>query len=173
MNKTINYMIFLLLLILTTSSFAQYQLKSSVLSNGGIPVTNNSYGIKSTLGQTFIGMIDNTAYRQNVGFWYSFRIYLGIENLDDQLPKKFELYQNYPNPFNPATKIKYNIPKTSHVKIEIYSILGHKISTLVNENKPAGFYTIEFDAGSLASGFYIYRLQANGYNAVKKMMLIK
>ena len=166
-------MILLLLLIITTSLLAQYQLKSGVLSNGGIPVTNNSYGIKSTLGQTFIGMIDNNAYRQNVGFWYSFRIYVGIEDLDDQLPKKFELFQNYPNPFNPVTKIKYSIPKTSHVKIEIYSILGHKISTLVNEDKPPGYYTIEFDASSLASGFYIYRLQANGFNAVKKMMLIK
>lgn len=166
-------MIFLLLLLITTSLFAQYQLKNSVLSNGGIPVTNNSYGIKSTLGQTFIGMIDNAAYRQNVGFWYSFRIYLGIEDLDDLIPKQFELFQNYPNPFNPVTKIKYSIPKTSHVKIEIYSILGHKISTLVNEDKPPGFYTIEFDAASLASGFYIYCLQANGYIAVKKMMLLK
>jgi hypothetical protein len=83
------------------------------------------------------------------------------------------LFQNYPNPFNPVTKIKYAIPKPSYVRIEVYNILGQRVKTLLNEDKLPGYYTVDFDAGSLASGFYIYRLEANGFDAIKKMMVIK
>ncbi len=88
-------------------------------------------------------------------------------------PSKFELMQNYPNPFNPATTIKYQIPSYSMVTIKIYNVLGQEVETLVNEMKNPGNYQIQFNAINLASGSYIYRLQAGSLVQVKKMLLIK
>ncbi len=88
-------------------------------------------------------------------------------------PNKFELAQNYPNPFNPSTKIQYSIPVDSKVLLEIYSISGEKVVELVNEFQPTGSYTVEFNAGKLASGTYLYRIVAGNFVQVKKLMLMK
>jgi hypothetical protein len=90
----------------------------------------------------------------------------------------FELFQNYPNPFNPTTKIKYSIPAIERqqsllVQIKVYDILGNEIATLVNEEKPAGLYEVEFNATGLSSGFYFYILQSGGFLETKKMLLLK
>jgi hypothetical protein len=89
------------------------------------------------------------------------------------LPITYDLKQNYPNPFNPSTKIFYSIPRSSLVQIIIYNILGKEITTLVNEEKPAGNYEIKFDASSLTSGVYIYKLLAGDFIQTKKMILLK
>jgi hypothetical protein len=88
-------------------------------------------------------------------------------------PKSFELSQNYPNPFNPNTSIRYNIPKDSKVKIEVYDALGRTVASLVNEYKSAGSYSVNFDASSLASGVYLYKISAGDFTATKKMNLLK
>jgi hypothetical protein len=101
-------------------------------------------------------------------------------------PKNFELFQNYPNPFNPSTKIEYQIsPSTgsekANVSLTIYDILGNKILTLVNEQKTAGKYEVEFDAMGMTSGIYFYKLSVNhpgenlknGFSKIKKMLLLK
>jgi hypothetical protein len=85
----------------------------------------------------------------------------------------FNLHQNYPNPFNPVTTIKYQIPEFSFVTLKIYDVLGNEIETLVNEEKAAGSYAIEFGADGLTSGIYFYQLKADGYMETKKMILIK
>jgi hypothetical protein len=85
----------------------------------------------------------------------------------------FNLYQNYPNPFNPTTIIKYDLPNTSDVSLIIYDILGRKVKELVNTKQQTGRYEIQFNASSLASGVYIYRLNVNDYVATKKMILLK
>lgn len=89
------------------------------------------------------------------------------------LPTVYALAQNYPNPFNPTTKIKFSLPSDSKVQITIFDILGSKISELVNEVKPAGFYEVNFDASSLASGIYFYKIQAGIFVHTKKMILLK
>jgi hypothetical protein len=90
------------------------------------------------------------------------------------IPQTFELYQNFPNPFNPVTKIKYDIPKTSKVKLIIYDILGREVITLINnEFKEAGRYIAEFNAGSFASGVYFYRIEMGDYTICKKLVLLK
>lgn len=89
------------------------------------------------------------------------------------LPVSFELSQNYPNPFNPSTTIQYAVPVDSKVKLEIYSTLGELVTTLVNDLKPAGNYSVAFDASRYASGTYIYRLTAGTTVMTKKMLLIK
>ncbi|MFZ4592323.1 MAG: T9SS type A sorting domain-containing protein [Ignavibacteria bacterium] len=93
------------------------------------------------------------------------------------LPKKFNLSQNYPNPFNPSTKIDYELPTDSKVKVIIYDALGREVRTLVNEDQKAGLYTIDFNAKDLSSGFYFYRLISNASGneliITKKMTYIK
>lgn len=152
----------------------QYILSSSVIANGGSYSLNSSYHMTSTLGQAVIGITENSSNYAHLGFWYSLRSFVvGIEQPNDLIPQKFELHQNYPNPFNPITKIEYAIPKPSYVRIEVYNVLGQRIRTLVNEEKQPGYYTVDFDASSLATGFYIYRLEANGFQDIKKMVVTK
>ena len=101
----------------------------------------------------------------------------GVVGVNDKsesaLPTKFSLEQNYPNPFNPSTKIVYSVPKESQIKLEIFNILGQKVATLVNEVKPTGNYSINFDASSLSSGVYVYQLTSQNQILSKKMMLLK
>ena len=99
-----------------------------------------------------------------------------IDEEDNQsIPDDYTLGQNFPNPFNPETIIRYSIPNESFVKIKIYDALGSEVATLVNENKIAGKYEMNFDANKyrLSSGIYFYRLQAGDYVETKKMTLIK
>jgi hypothetical protein len=85
----------------------------------------------------------------------------------------YKLFQNYPNPFNPSTIIKYEISEQSFVILQIYDVLGRLVKTLVNEEEPAGNYTIRFDAHSFPNGIYFYKLRAGNYSQIKKMVLIK
>ncbi len=96
-------------------------------------------------------------------------------NVDEQPQKVYDyaLMQNYPNPFNPTTTIQFAIPAVSDVKLEVFDMLGQKVSTLVNRRMEAGLHTVNFNASNLASGVYFYRLQSGSFMQTKKMMLIK
>jgi hypothetical protein len=83
------------------------------------------------------------------------------------------LAQNYPNPFNPATTINYQIPEAGWVMIKIYDVLGREIRTLVNEEKKSGRYQVKFNAADLASGIYLYKMQAGNFVSIKKLILMK
>lgn len=96
-----------------------------------------------------------------------------IEVLVDLTPTNFELFQNYPNPFNPTTRIKYQLDKNSFVTLKVYDILGNEVATLVNEDKPAGIYEINFSAEDLPSGTYLARLTGAGSTKTIKMTLVK
>ena len=89
------------------------------------------------------------------------------------MPDKYNLSQNYPNPFNPTTKIDYQIPNSGLVILKVYDLLGKEVATLINEVKQAGNYTVTFNASSLPSGTYFYRLEVGDYMDVKKMILLK
>ena len=90
-----------------------------------------------------------------------------------RLPVKFTINQNYPNPFNPSTKIKYDLPKTEKVKIEVFNLLGQKTKTLLNKQMPKGYHEIEYTSIDLPSGVYLYRIEAGEFHDVKKMILMK
>ncbi|MDR3667563.1 MAG: T9SS type A sorting domain-containing protein [Ignavibacteriaceae bacterium] len=95
---------------------------------------------------------------------------------DNQLaytPNTFSLEQNYPNPFNPSTTINYSLSKAGKVRLSVYDMTGSKVATIVNENKPAGSYTVHFNGRNLASGIYLYRLESGTYSAVRKFILLK
>lgn len=95
------------------------------------------------------------------------------ENENDLLPAEFSLSQNYPNPFNPSTKITYALPSEALVQLTVYDILGNKVEELLNENKTAGWYEIDFNGNELASGIYIYHLKAGTFLQTRKMILLK
>jgi len=97
----------------------------------------------------------------------------GVEEEGEIIPLKFKLYQNYPNPFNPTTTIEYQIPNQSFVILKIFDLLGREVATVVNEKKEAGTYSLQWNASSLASGIYLYRLQAGSYVDTKKLVLMK
>lgn len=88
-------------------------------------------------------------------------------------PAKFELLQNYPNPFNPSTNIRFTLPETQNVKLDVYNMLGEKVATLLDRKMDAGFHSINFDASQLSNGIYIYRLQTDKSVQIKKMILMK
>jgi hypothetical protein len=106
---------------------------------------------------------------------------VGIEDDGIAALNDYALLQNYPNPFNPVTTIKYFVPDESHVRITVYNVIGKEITELVNEKKDAGSYEVSFDASSLASGIYFYKLQAAAFSSdggqsftkIKKMVLLK
>ena len=85
----------------------------------------------------------------------------------------YKLNQNYPNPFNPTTDINYSVPKAGLVTITVYDILGRQVASLVNKEKPAGSYNVEFNASKLSSGVYFYRMQAGNFIQTKKLIIIK
>ncbi|MCZ6703052.1 MAG: T9SS type A sorting domain-containing protein [Ignavibacteria bacterium] len=89
------------------------------------------------------------------------------------IPVIYALKQNYPNPFNPATTITYQIPERAIVLLRVYDVLGNEVATLINQEKPAGNYEIEFDTGNLPSGIYFYQLRAGSFVQTKKMLMIK
>jgi L-ascorbate metabolism protein UlaG (beta-lactamase superfamily) len=95
-----------------------------------------------------------------------------VENVQE-IPAGFTLSQNYPNPFNPSTTIKYQVPKTSVVILKIFDILGREVAFLVNEEKSAGTYDIQWDASNMSGGVYFYRLKTEGFVETKKMILLK
>ncbi|RKY94959.1 MAG: hypothetical protein DRQ01_01065 [Ignavibacteriae bacterium] len=115
-------------------------------------------------------------------------VFHGIVGIDDDVynelsVRSFNLHQNYPNPFNPNTLIKYQIPELRFVTLKVYDVLGNEVATLVNEEKSAGSYEVEFsaiggsasggDAYNLSSGIYFYKLQAGNFVETKKMILLK
>lgn len=98
---------------------------------------------------------------------------LPVDENPVQSPNNYFLAQNYPNPFNPITTIRYSVPERSNITIKIYNILGEEVTTLVNEEKLAGWYEVKFNASSLSSGVYFYQLRAGDFIQTKKMILLR
>lgn len=116
---------------------------------------------------------NNEAYRSSRVYMYSVTRETVSNEISKEIPLQFSLEQNYPNPFNPTSTITYNLPEAALVRLNVYNALGQKVATLVNKQKPAGIHTVQFNASELASGMYIYRIEAGHFIQTKKMMLIK
>ena len=172
LTSTLLWMILLLLSLCDTS--AQYYLKSSVLSNGAVHLSNESYLISSTVGQPLIGKISTDSYRNHIGFWYyDVQSVTAIDEKGNLTLQEFELFQNYPNPFNSVTLIRYTLPKSTHVHLEVLDLLGQPIITLVNSNMPAGTHDTHFRANNIPAGYYIYCFKTDAFQEIKRMVLIK
>ncbi len=98
---------------------------------------------------------------------------VSVGSSNNEIPSRFELQQNYPNPFNPETNIKFSLPAAGEVQLLVFDAAGRQVSTLINTTMQAGRHEVTFNASGLASGVYFYKLKANGFNDIKKMILIK
>ncbi len=133
---------------------------------------SNFFGFRNiSFGDTFYGLkgsvISGTVYGDTTRT-------LRVSNEETpELPKQITLHQNYPNPFNPTTTIQFELVKPAFTQLTVYDALGRKIRTLIEEQRPAGLNSIPFDASELASGVYLYRLEADGLVQTRKMLLIK
>jgi hypothetical protein len=118
----------------------------------------------------FLNMMTGGLYKLNI-------VYSVLTNLEEKIisgvPGNYSLHQNYPNPFNPSTTIRYDIPKPGTVRISVYDNLGREVRNILNEYRQAGAYEVTFDAGSLGSGIYYYKISAGNFSSTKKMVLIK
>ena len=141
---------------------------ATVYWNVTVSDTDSSYAVASRYNFT------TQAYEP---LFYSVELTRGeistsVEDLD-QLPSVYKLEQNYPNPFNPTTSISFDLPMASDVNLTVYNMLGQRVATLLNESRNAGRYSVSFDASSLSSGLYFYRLEAGTFMQTRQMMLIK
>ncbi len=110
----------------------------------------------------------------NEGIWKSTDTLLtALGNLQNTLPTRPTLGANYPNPFNPLTSIPFELPRPGHIKLEIFDAAGRHITTLLDEQRPAGRHLAVFDGRRLSSGVYFYRLSAQSYSQTRKMLLVK
>lgn len=100
-------------------------------------------------------------------------ISVGINNTPSIIPARFAVYQNYPNPFNPTTNIKFEIPKNTFVTLKVYDVVGKEVATLINEERNAGSYNVDWNASFYPSGVYFYSFKAGNFTETKRMLLIK
>jgi len=104
---------------------------------------------------------------------YMYDFPVNIDEADNSLPRNPSLYPSYPNPFNAATTIKYDLPISSEIRLDIYDILGRKVQTLVNSTQPAGEYSVIWNADGFLSGVYFYKLTSGRFEQSEKMILLK
>jgi spore coat protein H len=136
------------------------------LNIGGVGGGNRIPGLKS-----FIQLRETSVQNQLSNLGIDCSTPVGEET--GNLPEKFILLQNYPNPFNSSTLIEYQLPQQAYVQLKIYNLLGQEVSTLIDQQKDAGYYLISFDAGNLPSGIYFYSLTAGELNQTKRMIILK
>ena len=142
-------------------SFDNLTKKIKGLKEGGTYVVVDYKGLKDTVYFKINGNI-TTGVDEN-----------GNNSASSHLPDKYGLFQNYPNPFNPITTITYSLPKNANVKLIVFDILGRQVRTLIDEQKSAGSYKVEFNASNLSSGVYFYRLQTDEFVQTKKLILLR
>ncbi len=166
---------FTALVALQSSVLAQYTILYSTFGSGGGRTEGSSVSLQGTIGQSVAGFTENESHAAGSGFWYVVQssITTDVERLHEMLPLEFRMDQNYPNPFNPSTTIRFALPLEEHVTLVVYDLIGRKIAMLVDERMTAGEYSVVFDAAGVASGFYIYRIQAGSHVTTRRMILLK
>ncbi|MCX6138797.1 MAG: T9SS type A sorting domain-containing protein [Ignavibacteriales bacterium] len=155
------------------------------ISNGGGVYLSGDFGITWKLVTAGlpadiiagIGVGDSLLYVATIskGLWCTpISIMTSAPDVNsNNAPNSFVLHQNYPNPFNPSTTIEYSIPQQSQVTVKIFDLLGREVAVLVNGRKESGRYSVQWNAAAMPSGIYFYRIEAAGYSATKKLILLK
>jgi len=155
--------------------FAQYQIQNALIGTSGGEISGEDLTISSTIGQPVAGSSSGSGFIVSSGFWQmpGILVATSVEQTDPEVPGEFSLEQNYPNPFNPATVIQFSLPQTAEVQLKVYDMLGREVATLINEQKSAGSYQVNFDAASLSSGVYFYRIVAGNFVETRSMTFVK
>ena len=131
--------------------------------------------VRSVAGQPFAGYSRQGNYMAACGFLANPMVVGPVVAVAEGpgLPVSFALSQNYPNPFNPSTVIRFELPRAVNVSLKVYNMLGQEVVELMNGLQQAGVHAVRLDARNLASGAYIYRLRTDGFEASRKLMLLK
>jgi len=147
----------------------------SGLAPGSYNVTADDVGLSTSTTQSVSTSYDNNGNPVVGSASFSLNAVTSVQQQpqSNAIPKSFVLNQNYLNPFNPSTTIAFSIPEASKVSLKVYNILGQEVATLIDDYKQAGDYVMKFNASTLASGVYFYRLQANDFAQTKKLLLLK
>jgi hypothetical protein len=146
------------------------------ISSQKYPITIKADGLNITIKDRINGKLLNEELQSGEDIVITNSKITSIEvtgRVTKGLPVNYELHQNYPNPFNPSTTIKFAVPKESNVNLSIYNVLGELVSTLVNEQMKTGYYEYKFNASKLASGVYLYSINAGDFVETKKMVLLR
>jgi len=167
--------LFLITGIILAQSSENYSLKKSVLDAGGSSASSASYQVMDAVGQPgIIGTQTSENFQASSGFFAGGIEVTGVEEKEIlEKPKSFQLYQNYPNPFNPETTIQFDVKESCQVSLTIYDLLGRQLSNLVNDHFDPGAYTVTFNASSVPSGIYVYRIQMGEFRSVRKMIVLE
>lgn len=153
----------------------QFSIPKSVIGSGGGVMTGSGFSMNGTIGQPLIGPTSSTAFTVNQGFWYMLRWDpTGSVKPLAGVAAGYELAQNYPNPFNPSTLIRFSLPVGQKVTIRVMNLLGEEVHRILDDEwKDAGNWEVDFVAENIPSGTYVYRIEAGGFTASKKMVLMK
>tara|TARA_R110000868_G_scaffold306734_4_gene568173 strand:+ start:42859 stop:44208 length:1350 start_codon:yes stop_codon:yes gene_type:complete len=169
-------------ILLSIQDASEVQSRLLLINSDITESTNISEGLTGYSRGTELNFIvanDNqifgTRFGQTLKLWSYGEAPTGVNNVvESEFGKdEFKLSQNYPNPFNPSTNISFNLPSSGDVSLKVYNLLGQEVASLVNGRMNSGSHTVSFDASSLASGMYIYQLQAGSHLQTRKMLLIK
>jgi hypothetical protein len=129
------------------------------------------------IGREFTIFVDETTGRLYLGKDDGLYLYSNLvsEPVHEGTPitRNYHLHQNYPNPFNPSTQIRFDVPKNTYVRLDVFDVLGRRVITLADGEYSAGSYTVEFSPVHLPSGIYLYRLQAGNYTQIRKMLYVR
>jgi len=172
------YLILTLLLAGAEPALAQFAVRGFSTGGSSGVATGGGFTMAVTLGQTVAGTSSNADFAAAFGAATpggatSTGVEVAPADTDTGVPHEFRLDQNYPNPFNPETTIAFALPQAGHVTLAVYNALGQRVALLLSETRPAGRYEATWNAAGLPSGLYLYQIQADGFQAVRKMMLIK
>jgi len=177
--------------ILSTSSFSAIEIDSqhpdtiyagspqgelyrSVDGGGSWEVYNNTFTNQEIMGVHKLQDSDTLIASARDGVFKVYDSYvLDVREDDPKIPAGFAMEQNYPNPFNPTTTIRFCVGTYGHTSLRVFDVQGREVATLVNEEKDAGSYQVQFDGTGLSSGVYYYRLQAGGFSLTKKLLLLR
>lgn len=161
----------------TAVAYDFYGSNAFISVNGGNSFTSTNVGSSPAAGICFLDkanlLIQHGGGVYKLSVSYSVITSVNENVLSASAPESYMLNQNYPNPFNPSTNIQFGLPVSSNVSLKVYDQLGKEAATLVSGVKNAGTYEVSFDASSLSSGIYFYKLEADNFTSVKKMILVK
>ncbi len=143
---------------------------SGIIAPGGSQTITLTLDAQNLVVGSYTGQVSISTNGGNITIPIDYLV--NVEKISST-PDNYRLTQNYPNPFNPTTTIEFSLPQNSKVLLKVYDVLGKEVISLVNEEKSAGSYKVNFDAGNLSSGLYFYKLETENFNEVKKMLLVK
>jgi hypothetical protein len=151
----------------------------SINGGGGLREVSASHRLSSSVGQSIAGVATGADYTMHVGFWNRVVTRVGVEEIRiEHIPIAHSISQNYPNPFHATTTIRYGMPKSEPVRVEVFNIAGQSVRVLVNEAQSPGYKLLRWDGRDetgmkLGCGVYFYRITTPEYEATRKMLLLR